>query len=1377
MGTRPTARSSSSRSSMWFFPFLLCCALLIELAQSQGLSLIGPKKIRPYSNYTIVLSNTLTRNVQLQAVLEQQGESGEFTQSKSLALPRRTVRQINFDVGNISNGDFLLVVRSNENSFSFEQRVDLEYEPKTMSLFLQTDKPVYNPGDMLKFRVVAVDVDARPVTRIKTVSIALDDNEGNSIRKWPFARLNNGVFESAVQLSSSPPLGKWKLSVNATEGHNVTNLIDVKEYVLPKYFVKAYPSRVLLASEQKVSITVETAYTFGKPVDGTVTLELFLDDTIRKPDFTKVARITGQTTLDFDLANEVSLEGDDSLSYITAKVAVMETFTNRSINITEKIPIYRLPYTVTTRLSSPAFRPGVPYQGTLVVKDHLGKPPRPDKPTAIVVKAEFELPVDSVFQNVDATLDESGEARFELDAPSNAQQLKLTAIYDSEEYETHSEFIHSYQSQSQQYLKVNINPKYKVVVDKPVEFEIHCTEVMTHLSYTVVSRGNIVLASHVANVNRKTYKLRLKMLPVMSPEATLIVFYTNKEYVIFDDCDLKFEAFNNDFKFTLDEEEYPPGKDMYIGVYAAKDSYVAFSSIDQSVLLVGNNRYDFNRDDVLNELALYGATEDSEFDWFHKKGLFLKSTAQVDTAVARNNLNRFGLGSSSKRTVKPAHIRTMFQESWLWMNISMDGRNAYKELKEYAPDSITTYQVSGFALSPTLGLGVIRQPIEFIVRQQFYLIANLPYSIKRGEVALIQVTVFNFIGNTVTTDVTLFNKNDEVEFVEQSSSDPQRRTKAVIVPTNNGKPVSFMVKAKKLGHIAIKFEATNLLTSDAIEHMLRVSPESHLYEKNVARFIENTKFEKSPPFDINLDIPRDIDEGSARIKFSLDPDVLGAAIANLDDLIRLPTGCGEQNMLHFVPNIVVLDYLSETGTVADAVRTKAINFLSSGYQNQLKYKRSDGAFSVWGQSHQGSTFLTAFVAKSLKIAAKYITVDNNIVETSFAWLASQQSPDGRFPEVGKVHHADMQGGLWKTTTNYALTSYVLIAFAENQEIYRKYRGHAQKTVQYLLNNLYDINDVYDLSLATYAMSLINHPDRMLFLDKLIEKSIFNKNSTERYWSRAPVDVEVAGYALLSYIENGMFIDATPIMRWLNRQRYGRGGYPGTQDTFVGLKALAKFAAKLSGRRNDYRVTLYDHRRKIIKKFDIDNRMTMTVQEVDIASDIRKMQVEVDGIGNGFFQVAYQYYLNIQVAKPSFDLTVEMLNTTTYNVQHLEVCVKYKPKEAYERSNMALVEMFFPSGLIAEADAVKDKTGGIRKIERRFADTSVVVYYDNLGADLECFRVTAVRRFKIALHLPSYVTVYDYYHRDRFAIQKYEGKVLQLCDICEDEDCETLSCGS
>lgn len=105
------------------------------------------------------------------------------------------------------------------------------------------------------------------------------------------------------------------------------------------------------------------------------------------------------------------------------------------------------------------------------------------------------------------------------------------------------------------------------------------------------------------------------------------------------------------------------------------------------------------------------------------------------------------------------------------------------------------------------------------------------------------------------------------------------------------------------------------------------------------------------------------------------------------------------------------------------------------------------------------------------------------------------------------------------------------------------------------------------------------------------------------------------------------------------------------------------------------------------------------------------------------------------------------------------------------------------------------------MERRFGDTSLVIYYEYLTSMESCFKVTAKRHFKIAFHLPSYVTVYDYYDTskyymtevmscvdqtdetyayvyfisEKFGIKQYEGKVMQLCDICEDTDCRTLSC--
>lgn len=60
---------------------------------------------------------------------------------------------------------------------------------------------------------------------------------------------------------------------------------------------------------------------------------------------------------------------------------------------------------------------------------------------------------------------------------------------------------------------------------------------------------------------------------------------------------------------------------------------------------------------------------------------------------------------------------------------------------------------------------------------------------------------------------------------------------------------------------------------------------------------------------------------------------MGTATQNLHQLLQMPFGCGEQNMVLFAPNIYVLDYLNKTGQLSEEVRSKAIGYLVSGELN------------------------------------------------------------------------------------------------------------------------------------------------------------------------------------------------------------------------------------------------------------------------------------------------------------------------------------------------------------------------------------------------------------------------------------------------------------
>lgn len=83
-----------------------------------------------------------------------------------------------------------------------------------------------------------------------------------------------------------------------------------------------------------------------------------------------------------------------------------------------------------------------------------------------------------------------------------------------------------------------------------------------------------------------------------------------------------------------------------------------------------------------------------------------------------------------------------------------------------------------------------------------------------------------------------------------------------------------------------------------------------------------------------LDFPLPEDEtlvsDSVRSYLTVVGDVMGPALSNVDDLLRMPYGCGEQNMVGFSPNVFVLQYLEGSNRDTPEVRNKAISHMKSG---------------------------------------------------------------------------------------------------------------------------------------------------------------------------------------------------------------------------------------------------------------------------------------------------------------------------------------------------------------------------------------------------------------------------------------------------------------
>ena len=57
---------------------------------------------------------------------------------------------------------------------------------------------------------------------------------------------------------------------------------------------------------------------------------------------------------------------------------------------------------------------------------------------------------------------------------------------------------------------------------------------------------------------------------------------------------------------------------------------------------------------------------------------------------------------------------------------------------------------------------------------------------------------------------------------------------------------------------------------------------------------------------------------------------MGSTLDNLGSLIRMPYGCGEQNMVNFVPNIHVLRYLRAVNKQTPELEDKAKRYMQAG---------------------------------------------------------------------------------------------------------------------------------------------------------------------------------------------------------------------------------------------------------------------------------------------------------------------------------------------------------------------------------------------------------------------------------------------------------------
>uniref|UniRef100_A0A673XUA5 Alpha-2-macroglobulin-like n=1 Tax=Salmo trutta TaxID=8032 RepID=A0A673XUA5_SALTR len=1137
-----------------------------------------------------------------------------------------------------------------------ERRVMIKpYGPMT---FIQTDKPIYNPGQTVHFRVVTLDTNFSPVNQLVPLPMNQQDVNHNRIGQWVNTTSSGNILQLSHPLNSEAPVGSYTIVVWIGE-EKIYHNFKVEKYVLPKFEIQMNLTDKISVVQEEYEVKVCAEYTYGQPVPGKAGVKLCrpLVDNAVIP--ITIDERNPQGVPDYTPpCHKESIE----LSYVIGEFTFVDT-------------------------------PQIYEHGSIIE----GK------------VSPNGVPVD-LWMLFNLTTDSRGIARFSVNTTSMPKENINLVVSDTPQVE-YPGYRVPYFNRGQHVLSLiqpaapDSKPSSSLAIQK-MEKPLACGQAVSitiryaivgetvpkgsvDVLYLALSRGVIVQHGHInvtvqQDIAEGDVTLKLAVVPEMAPVVQLLVYsMLPSETVIAHSMNFPTEkCFRNKVLVAFSPSNAVPGEENTLRLSAQPGSLCGLSAVDQSVgIMEPGKRLDADKvTELLNPHTVTMCSSSTvKLNRMTNGHLLIISSTNLDIRVPsclsyQGNQYRLAYrpGSAGPRLEMAVAgglaapppppiqtVRTFFPETWIWDLVEV-GESGSADVPLTVPDTITTWETEVFCLAPS-GFG-LAPLVELTVFQPFFLELTLPYSVIRGEHFELKATVFNYLSKCIMVSVTPALSSDytltPVRDVQDSSS---------CLCANGRKTFSWTMAPSVLGVLNVSVSAAAVQSHAACGNgVVNVPERGRVDTVTRSLLVKAEGTEKSHTYnwllcptgealteEVEVQLPQNVVDGSARISLSVLGDILGRALNNLDGLLQMPYGCGEQNMALLSPNIYILEYLRNTKQLTPAILDKATKFLTSGYQRQLNYKNADGAYSTFGQG-LGNTWLTAFVLRSFGKAQSFIYVDPATMEQSKTWLERQQGKHGCFRTLGKLLNNRMKGGV---TDEVTLTAYITASMLElNMSVSDPVVDHS---LSCLKNSTSDMSNTYATALLAYTFTLAGDMETRARLLQHLDTISFQEGGL-LHWSQSSsetspsLEVEISSYVLLASLSASSRSTsdlgyASRIVRWLVRQQNAYGGFSSTQDTVVALQALALYSTRVFSRGGASTVTVRSPSGERCL-FHVNQNNKLLYQERALQDTEGKYSVEVKGSACASVQVVLHY--NVPTPTRSTTLSIQVTPEVDCNIKSL-----------------------------------------------------------------------------------------------------------------------------
>ncbi|XP_024123084.2 complement C4-B isoform X1 [Oryzias melastigma] len=135
-------------------------------------------------------------------------------------------------------------------------------------IFIQTDQPIYNPTQKVKYRIFTLDHSFRPNN--ERIYISIYNADGNRIlNSLRFER--GGIYKDLFSIPSVAKMGTWKITAHYEydQANTAEREFKVEQFVMPSFDVNILlEKKYILLADEHLTFTISAMYSYGEEVQG-----------------------------------------------------------------------------------------------------------------------------------------------------------------------------------------------------------------------------------------------------------------------------------------------------------------------------------------------------------------------------------------------------------------------------------------------------------------------------------------------------------------------------------------------------------------------------------------------------------------------------------------------------------------------------------------------------------------------------------------------------------------------------------------------------------------------------------------------------------------------------------------------------------------------------------------------------------------------------------------------------------------------------------------------------------------------------------------------------------------------------------------------------